>query len=123
MILRRFYDEQLAQASFLLGCARTGDAIVIDPNRDVEQYLRAAESERLRISAVTETHIHADFVSGSCELANATRARLYVSDEGGPDWKYGFANDPGVVPVRNGSRINAGNVRLDVMASPGHTPE
>jgi len=123
MILRRFYDDRLAQASFLVGCARTGDAIVIDPNRDIEQYLQAAQAERLRISGVTETHIHADFVSGTLELADATRARIYVSDEGGPDWKYGFANDPGVIPVRNGSQIRAGNVRLDVMATPGHTPE
>ena len=64
MILRRFYDEPLAQASYLVGCQATGEAIVVDPNRDVDQYIAAAEADGLQIIAVTETHIHADFVSG-----------------------------------------------------------
>ena len=76
MILRRFYDDKLAQASYLVGCAATGEALVVDPNRDPAPYLAAAAAEGLRITHVTETHIHADFVSGARELARATGARL-----------------------------------------------
>lgn len=123
MILRRFYEESLAQASFLVGCGRTGEAAVIDANRDVEQYLRAAAAEGLRITAVTETHIHADYVSGSRELANRTGATLYLSDEGDASWKYAFAGEPNVRLVRHGDVIRIGRVRLDVMRTPGHTPE
>ncbi|HEU0015013.1 MAG TPA: MBL fold metallo-hydrolase, partial [Longimicrobium sp.] len=91
MIVQRFYDPKLAQASYLLGCSECGDAVVIDPSRDVQQYVDAAAAEGVRIRAVTETHIHADFVSGSRELADRTGARLYLSAEGGPDWSYAFA--------------------------------
>jgi hydroxyacylglutathione hydrolase len=123
VILKRFYDDKLAQASFLIGCGATGEALVLDPNRDVEQYVRAAAAEKLRITAVTETHIHADFVSGARELAEKAGARLYLSDEGDAEWKYGFASQPNVKLVRDGDSIRIGNVRLDVMKTPGHTPE
>lgn len=123
MILKRFYDENLAQASFLVGCGATGEAVVVDANRDVEQYIRAAASEGLRITAVTETHIHADYVSGSRELAERTGAQLYLSDEGDSEWKYAFANQPNVMLVRDGDSIRVGKVRLDVVKTPGHTPE
>ena len=123
MILKRFYDDKLAQASYLVGCARTGESAVIDANRSVEQYIQAAAQEGLRITAVTETHIHADYVSGSRELAERTGAQLYLSDEGDADWKYGFANQPNVTLVKDGDKIRIGNVRLDVMKTPGHTPE
>ena len=102
MLLKYFYDETLAQASYLLGCPRTGEAMVVDPGRDVEAYLRAADKEGLRITHVTETHIHADFVSGLRELAARTGALMMVSDEGGPDWTYAFAGEANVVPVRGG---------------------
>ena len=81
MLLKRFYDDKLAQASYLVGCAATGEALVIDANRDVDQYLRAAEGEGVQITHVTETHIHADFVSGARELARRTGATLLLSDE------------------------------------------
>lgn len=123
MVLKRFYDEKLAQASYLVGCSATGEAVVIDPNRDAAPYVAAAASEGLRIVAVTETHIHADFLSGSRELASRTGATMYLSDEGPADWKYAFASDPSVVLVKDGSVIRIGNVRLDVMHTPGHTPE
>ena len=123
MILKRFYDDTLAQASFLIGCAKTGEAAVIDGNRDVDQYIKAAAIEGLAITTVTETHIHADYVSGSRELAKQTGARLFLSDEGTADWKYQFADQPNVTLVRDGDSIRIGNVRLDVMATPGHTPE
>jgi hydroxyacylglutathione hydrolase len=123
MILKRFFEPKLAQTSYLIGCLNTREAIVIDPNRDAELYLKAAEAEGVRITHVTETHIHADYLSGSRELANRTGATLYLSDEGDADWKYQFAGEPNVRLVRDGDRITVGNVRLDVMATPGHTPE
>jgi len=123
MILKRFYEERIAQASFLLGCSACGEAIVIDPNRAVERYIEAARAEGLRITSVTETHIHADFVSGSRELAKRTAATLCLSAEGGPDWQYTFAQEPGVKSLRHGDSIRAGNIRLDVQHTPGHTPE
>ena len=123
MILRRFYNDPLAQASWLLGCAATGDALVVDPNRDVDQYLDAAAREGLRVSHVTETHIHADFVSGARELAERTGARLLLSDEGDDQWKYGFAKDAGAMLLRNSDVFQVGNVEVRVMHTPGHTPE
>src|ERR1019366_3067729 len=97
MIIRNFYESKLAQASYMVGCAATGEAIVIDPLRDVRQYLEMADSLGLHIAAVTETHIHADYLSGTRELAAATGATIYLSGEGGADWQYGFSADPSVV--------------------------
>jgi hydroxyacylglutathione hydrolase len=123
MLFRRFYDENLAQASYMIGCEKTREAIVVDPNADVGLYTRAAGADRLRISHVTETHIHADFVSGARELARCTGATPYLSDEGGDEWRYRWAEDAGAVRVKDGSRFMVGNVRIDVMHTPGHTPE
>lgn len=123
MLLLRFYDDGLAQASYLIGCQATGEALVVDPNRDVEQYIAAAEREGLRIAHVTETHIHADFVSGSRELVQRTGATLYLSDEGGPDWRYAYAAQAGAVLLRHGARFRVGNVVIEALHTPGHTPE
>jgi hydroxyacylglutathione hydrolase len=123
MLLKMFYDEELAQASYLVGCAATGEALVVDPARDSAPYLAAAAKEKLRITHVTETHIHADFVSGARELAAATGALLYLSDMGDADWKYAYAHEPNVILVRDGDRWMVGNVRVEVMHTPGHTPE
>lgn len=123
MLLERYYDESLAQASYLIGCERTGEAIVIDANRDVERYARAAAAHRMRIRYVTETHIHADYLSGSRDLARATRASLLLSDHGGADWSYRFAAAEDAQLVRDGESITVGKVKLDVWHTPGHTPE
>ncbi len=123
MIFRRFYENSLAQASYMIACESNGAAIVVDPNMDVEQYLRAARAERLTIVAVTETHIHADFASGSRALAAATGASTYLSAEGGSDWQYAAAREPGVSLLHDGDKIAVGMVRLDVRHTPGHTPE
>ncbi|HXE57841.1 MAG TPA: rhodanese-like domain-containing protein [Gemmatimonadales bacterium] len=123
MLFKRFYDDKLAQASYLVGCARTGEAIVVDPNRDIEPYLEAAGAEGVRITAVTETHIHADFVSGLRELAARTGARAYLSDAGDADWKYGFAAEIGARLLRDGDTFMVGNVRFEAIHTPGHTPE
>jgi glyoxylase-like metal-dependent hydrolase (beta-lactamase superfamily II) len=79
MILERVFDSLLAQAGYLVGCEITRTAIVIDPNRDVDRYVEVAARERLTITHVTETHIHADFVSGARELARRTGAQLLLS--------------------------------------------
>jgi hydroxyacylglutathione hydrolase len=123
MILRYLYHRELAQASYLVGCAATGEALIVDPNRDVEQYLELASAEGLRITAITETHIHADFVSGARELASRTGAALYLSDEGPDEWKYAFAGEPGIHLVKDGDAFTIGNIRVEVVHTPGHTPE
>ena len=123
MLLKRFYDDKLAQASYLVGCAATGEALVIDPHRDVAEYLRAAEREGMRITHVTETHIHADFVSGSRELAQRAGATLFLSDEGDASWKYAFARDAGAVLLKDGDSFMVGNIKVQALHTPGHTPE
>ncbi len=122
MIIRNFYEDKLSQASYLIGCAATSVAIVVDPSRDIQQYTECAELLGLKIVAVTETHIHADFLSGTRELGAATGACIYLSDEGDSDWKYQFA-DPAVTLVRDGDLIRIGNLSLKVIHTPGHTPE
>lgn len=123
MLLRRFYDDNLAQASYLVGCQATGDALVLDPHRDVELYLDAAREEGLTIVAVSETHIHADYLSGSRELADRTGAILYLSSEGGEGWQYAFADADGAVMVSDGFGFTIGNLKIRVIHTPGHTPE
>jgi glyoxylase-like metal-dependent hydrolase (beta-lactamase superfamily II) len=75
MIVNRLFEPLLAQNSYLIGCGASGQAIVIDPSRDISPYLNAAEAEHLEITLVTETHIHADYLSGSRELAQRTGAK------------------------------------------------
>ena len=122
MFVKRFFEPGLAQASYLIGCLEAREAIVIDPNRDAAPYIDEAKAQGMRIAHVTETHIHADYLSGSRELAARTKATLYLSAEGGPDWLYGFA-DAGATLIREGSRITVGNILIDVLHTPGHTPE
>ncbi|HEY8197968.1 MAG TPA: MBL fold metallo-hydrolase, partial [Gemmatimonadales bacterium] len=123
MLLRRFYDPKLAQASYLVGCTVTGEALVVDPTRDIDPYLQAADAEGFKVAHVTETHIHADFVSGARELAHRTGARLYLSEAGGDNWQYGYAGEADATLLREASRIKVGTVELEVLHVPGHTPE
>ncbi|RLS52108.1 MAG: MBL fold metallo-hydrolase [Planctomycetota bacterium] len=123
MLLKYFYDQALAHASYMVGCQRSGEAIVIDPSRSVDQYIDAATAEGLKIVASTETHIHADFVSGSRELADRVGAKLYLSDEGTADWKYQFADQYPSQLLKDGDAFTIGKVKLTVMHTPGHTPE
>ena len=123
MVIKRFYNEKLAQASYLIGCPAAGEAMIVDPNRDVEPYVQAAAREGMRVTAVTETHIHADYLSGSRELAVVTGAQLYLSDEGTEDWKYEFAQEAKAKMIKGGDTIRIGAVRIDVLKTPGHTPE
>lgn len=123
MFLRYFYNKKLAQASYMVGCQRTGEAIMIDPGRDIAEYLAVAKQEGLKITAVTETHIHADFVSGSRELSAQTGAKMYLSDEGDENWKYQFAGQHPHQLVYDGDVFMIGNIKFEVMHTPGHTPE
>ena len=123
VLLKRFYDERLAQASYLLGCEATREALVLDPNRDAEQYVRAAKAAEMRITHVAETHIHADFVSGSRELVRRTGATLYLSAEGGAEWRYLYAEDDGARLLKSGDVFDVGTVRVEARHTPGHTPE
>ncbi|KMM59974.1 Zn-dependent hydrolase [Bacillus glycinifermentans] len=123
MLLRYFYDEKLAHASYLVGCQKTGEAIVIDPGRNLKPYLQAAKEEGLNITAAAETHIHADFVSGARELGVIHQAKLYLSDEGDADWKYQYIDGLKHQLVKDGDRFSIGNLMFEVMYTPGHTPE
>ncbi|WP_417738341.1 MBL fold metallo-hydrolase [Rosistilla oblonga] len=123
MLLKYFYDEKLAHASYLVGCQRDKVAVVVDPGRDIEPYLAMAEKEGLKLVGVAETHIHADYVSGARELADRVDATLYVSDEGPADWKYLFLDGYKSVLLHDGDHFMVGNIRLDVLHTPGHTPE
>lgn len=119
MFFKHFYDSDLAQGSYLIGCQASGDAIVVDARRDVDVYLREAAAQGLVITDVTETHIHADYLSGSRELAQRTGARLWLSDMGDADWKYRFD----ATPLRHDDEIRVGNVVVRAVHTPGHTPE
>jgi hydroxyacylglutathione hydrolase len=123
MLLRYFYDAKLAQASYFVGCQQTGEALVVDPARDVEPYLKAAEAEGMRIVGAAETHIHADFVSGSRELAERSGVTLFLSDCGDDDWKYQFAQEYDHVLLKDGDIFQVGNVKFEAIHTPGHTPE
>lgn len=129
MFMRMIYDEGLAQAAYLIGCQRTGEAVLIDPQRDVDRYIDLATAHGLRIVAVAETHIHADFVSGSRELAERTGAAVYVSDEGDADWKYEWLDNKldgksyDHTLLKDGDRFEIGNIGFRAIHTPGHTPE
>ena len=119
MLLHRFYDEDLAQASYFIGCQAQNTAVVVDPRRDITDYLELAEHHGMTITGVTETHIHADYLSGTRELAAATGAEIYVSGEGDEDWQYGFDG----TRLHDGDTIKIGNITIEAKHTPGHTPE
>ncbi|HRA70493.1 MAG TPA: MBL fold metallo-hydrolase, partial [Trichococcus flocculiformis] len=122
MFFKSFFDPHIAQFSYLVGCQKTGEAIIIDPLRALDDYIQAAEDEGLVITAATETHIHADYASGLQESGRRLGAKLYVSDLGGDDWRY--QNLPeGSVLLQDGDIISVGKVKLEVLHTPGHTPE
>lgn len=93
--------------------------MVIDPKRDVDTYVEIARANNMKITHVAETHIHADFLSGARELAALTGANLYLSDEGGEGWLYEFDH----VGLKEGDSFMVGNLKIEVLHTPGHTPE
>ena len=126
MFFRQVTDSELAQYAYLIGCQRTGEALVIDPERDIDRYDRIAAEEGLRITSVTETHIHADFLSGARQFGQRDGVRLYLSDDGPPDWKSNWAKgDPSldVHFLHDGDTFMVGNIEVRAVFTPGHTPE
>lgn len=129
MFLRMIYDEKLSQAAYLIGCEGSGEAVVIDPQRDVDRYIDLASENELSIVAVAETHIHADFLSGARELAERVGAFVYVSGEGGEAWSSRWLDKKeggGAYPhreLRDGDVFAVGGVTLRAVHTPGHTPE
>lgn len=123
MFFRQVVDEDLAQFAYLIGCQQTGEAIVIDPERDIDRYVEMADENDLRIIAVTETHIHADFLSGCREFAEQLGTRVFLSDEGDADWKYQWAEEYDHEWLRDGDTFTIGNIELQAVFTPGHTPE
>jgi len=115
----RIFDPTLAQTSYMVGNRQSREVIVVDPKRDMDTYLKIAEDNSLQITRVTETHIHADYLSGAPELAHATGAELVLSGETDPDWKYEIPHSP----IKDGDKITMGNIILEAMHTPGHTPE
>src|SRR5580658_5097193 len=113
MYFEQFYLGCLAHASYML--ASEGEAIVVDPQRDVELYLKAAEDHGVEIRHIFETHLHADFVSGHRELAARTGAKIYMGAEAGATFSH--------VPVRDGFELNFGKGTIRVSETPGHTGE
>ena len=122
MFFKQFYDNHLSQASYLVGCQRTGEAIVIDPVRDLTKYMEVADSEGFKITQAAETHIHADFASGIRDVQERLNANIYVSGEG--DDQLSYKNMPEHTNfVKNQDIIQVGNIKLEVLHTPGHTPE
>lgn len=123
MFMRLIYDEKLAQGAYIIGCQKSGTAIVIDPERDVDRYIDLARANGLKITAVAETHIHADFVSGARELAEKVGATVYVSGEGGDDWQSKWVDAYDHVKLKDGDTFSIGNIEFRAVHTPGHTPE
>lgn len=115
MIIDRVFTPSLAQVAYLIADEASGDVAVIDPRRDIQAYLHWATEHGLRISAILETHVHADFVSGAPELAATTGAPLYASRQGQQDFPH--------TPLDDGGEIHVGRLVLRAIATPGHTPE
>ena len=115
MIFNQYYLECLSHASYLIGDQSTGRAVVVDPQRDISEYVADAEAAGLRIEYVLETHFHADFLSGHLELADATGAQIGYSSVANPEFDFR--------PFADGERLELGEVVLEMRHTPGHTPE
>jgi hydroxyacylglutathione hydrolase len=124
MLVRQVADPTLAQFAYLIGCPRTGEALVIDPERDVDRYFDLAARHKLRIVAAADTHIHADYLSGLREMA-ARGVQVYASKEGGPEWQYEWLihGDYSRRLLGHGDRFSVGNIEFRAVHTPGHTPE
>lgn len=125
MLFRQIEDPYLAQYSYLIGCQATGEALLIDPERDIDRYVELALQHNLCIVAVAETHIHADFVSGMREFAVNYPVKLYVSGEGDDAWLYEWTAEPParLFHLKHGDIFHVGRIEIEAVHTPGHTPE
>src|SRR6202171_4413323 len=115
MILHQFYLNCLAHASFLIGDESSRTAAVVDPQRDIGQYLAFAEQHGLRIGHVFLTHLHADFIAGHLELRDRVGATIYLGAAAKAEYAF--------TPLHDGDRVEFGRVRLEAIETPGHPPE
>ena len=115
MLLQQFYLKCLAHASYLVADERSKAAVVVDPQRDIEQYLAFAHEHNLTIGHVVLTHLHADFLAGHLELRDRAGARIYLGAKASAEYAF--------TPLAEGDEINLGQVRLRALSTPGHTPE
>jgi hydroxyacylglutathione hydrolase len=115
LLFKQYYLDCLSQASYLIGDRGTGRAVVVDPRRDVGEYLADAEAAGLVLERVLETHVHADFLSGHLELAKRTGARIGYASSAQVEFDVDLLDD--------GQRISLGEVELEILHTPGHTPE
>jgi hydroxyacylglutathione hydrolase len=124
MLVRQIADSKLAQFAYLIGCPRTGEAMVIDPERDVDRYFDVAARHKLRIVAAADTHIHADYLSGLREMA-ARGVFVYASKEGGPEWQYEWLlhSDYPHRLLGHRDQFSVGFIEFVAVHTPGHTPE
>lgn len=124
MYFKQFFDNKLAQYSYIVGCQANGTALIIDPMRDIDQYIDAAADENLSIVAAADTHIHADYISGLREFAERG-VKVYASDEGDKDWKYEWLknSDYDYELLNDGDTFKIGNITFKAWHTPGHTPE
>ena len=125
MFFRQIFEPKLAQYSYLIGCQQTKEAVIIDPMRDIERYIEIVDEESLKIIAATETHIHADYLSGLKEFGDRFNIQILVSDEGTDDWKYDWVRngDYNSKLLTNGDTFQIGNIQIEIIHTPGHTPE
>lgn len=124
MYFKQFFDEKLAQYAYLIGCQATGEGLIIDPMRTIDQYINTAKNEKLTIVAAADTHIHADYVSGLREFAERG-IKVFASDEGDDDWKYEWLKNSSYdyELLNNGDIFKIGNISIKAWHTPGHTPE
>ena len=115
MLIKQYYLGCLAHASYLIADEKSGIAAVVDPQRDIAQYLRDADEGRYSIQYVFLTHSHADFLAGHIELRDAVGAKIHLGRRAEPEFQ--------ATKVGDGDRIGLGDVRLDILETPGHTPE
>jgi len=124
MFFKQIKDPGLAQYAYLIGDKKAGEAIIFDPQRDIEKYLVLAEQNKIKIVAAADTHIHADYISGLRQFAE-TGLKIYASDEGDADWKFEWlsGSNYNYELVKDGDKFSVGNISFEVMHTPGHTPE
>ena len=114
-LVRQVLNEELSCASYIVGCPTFGKAFVIDPKNDVDTYMKMTSSLALKIDGIIETHIHADHISGAKKLQSLTGAPIYMFE----DAKVRF----GFLPLKEGDSLKIGNARIEILHTPGHTPE
>lgn len=115
MNFKQFYLQCLAHASYIIGDDQTGTAVVVDPQRDIDQYMAFADEHGLKIKHVFLTHLHADFVAGHLELRDRVGATIYLGAAAKAEYAF--------TPMRDGDVLEFGRVRLEILETPGHTPE